>query len=319
VASANGCVIFDLHGICSSDDSITAFSDVMTRLLLSSSCIKLFYGFEQDMEKLRSSWPCVAAFGIGARRCLELNHLASAIRADMRNKSLSDVCLAFLGQSLDKSQRLSNWAARPLSSPQIMYAAIDVYAPLLVFNRLGLNSCVSDEGSTSPDNLKSFDSLFFDVQAVETPQNGSKMLPCVSNSTKVPADVADSVSAKTLPVIDEICFTVLAHQDTVHSSDPVSSAPESTPTERRDDALPSPNPPLSLNCLGTQDVITALGKCGEGLAFELIHLPAEVEGCGRGTESKFEAFDRIQSHADAVGMARCQVYVAFDKDLILSV
>ncbi len=315
MASANGCAIFDLHGICSSDGSIAAFSDVMTRLLLSQSCIKLFYGFEQDIEKLRSSWPCVAAFGIGARRCLELNHLASAIRADMRNKSLSDVCLAFLGQPLDKSQRLSNWAARPLSSPQIMYAAIDVYAPLLVFNRLGMSSCESDEGSTSSDTVKCLDSLFFDVQA-ETPQNSSKILPCVSNSTKMPADVADSVSAETLAVIDENYFTMLAHQDTVHSSDPVPSTHESTPIEPRDDDVPTPNPPLSLHCLGTQDVITALGKCGEGLIFELINLPAEVEGSGRETETKFEAFDRIQSHADAVGMARCQVNVALVIDSI---
>ena len=48
--------------------------------------------------------------------------------------SLSDCCYIFLGQKLNKNHRLSNWAERPLNNDQIMYAALDAYALVSIYN-----------------------------------------------------------------------------------------------------------------------------------------------------------------------------------------
>ncbi len=48
--------------------------------------------------------------------------------------SLSDCCYIFLGQKLNKNHRLSNWAERPLNNDQILYAALDAYALVNIYN-----------------------------------------------------------------------------------------------------------------------------------------------------------------------------------------
>jgi hypothetical protein len=307
VASVNGCIIFDLPGICRSSSSIAAFSSLMTRLLLSSSCTKLFYGCEQDMQKLRSSWPDVEAFSIGAHRCLELNHLASAVRANLRNKSLSDVCLDFLGQSLDKKQRLSNWALRPLATHQIVYAAIDVYAPLLVFDRIIKNIFEPVGNAVSSVTAERFESLFFDLQSVATGiDHDENMFSCATNSSTTKQEQHQP----SMEVNDAIqCVKTLKEDIFIACcSDPV-ELPDESPESRV--ASPSQESQslanlMPLSSLGSQRIIATLDKCGDDMVFELLNIP-HVAGCGCENDSKFEFFDKTQLLADALGMKRCQV------------
>ena len=50
----------------------------------------------------------------------------------------SNLVQRVLGQPLDKSEQVSDWAQRPLSQSQLYYAALDAYAALQVTLDLAL-------------------------------------------------------------------------------------------------------------------------------------------------------------------------------------
>jgi hypothetical protein len=321
VASSLGCVIFDLNEICSSSSSVNAFSDLMTRIMV-SSCAKLFYGCDQDMHKLRWSWPEVKAFGIRARRCLELNELAAAVHADLRNKSLNDVCEMFLGQPLNKQQRLSNWALRPLTLEQVSYAALDVYAPILIFERLctgrhGSKACVGVPLAAAAGG-EWFDSFCFDLPAANVvPVDRGTLVPDVSNVPQSPLHEAALLSTSA-------AHTLMADGSHVDDYDRAEKPLESAAANVSDsaiDIISASEPQESSDvpvCLGTCEVIAALEKCKRvGLAYELTNVPVDASGSGLGSASKFEVFDRIQMHADTVGMTRHQVGLTLLRVILL--
>ncbi len=313
VGSSLGCVIFDLNTICSNSSSTNAFSDLMTRIMVSSAA-KLFYGCDQDMHKLRSSWPEVEAFGIRARRCLELNQLAAAVHADLRNKSLNDVCLMFLGKPLNKQQRLSNWALRPLTFEQVSYAALDVYAPILIFESL----CSGRHGSCNAAAAGGewFESFCFDLPAAHilALDRGIVSVPDASNVLQTPLHAAALLSPSSAVV--DATHALMTNGSHVDGCDLAEKPIESAAAKLSDtsiDVISASEPQETSHfpiCLGTCEVIAALEKCKRaGLAYELTNVPVDASDSGLGSASKFEVFDRIQMHADVVGMTRQQVIV----------
>jgi hypothetical protein len=313
VASFNGCVIFDLDAICSGGGSINAFSSMMTRLLLSPYCTKIFYGCDQDMHKLRSSWPAVKAFQVGALHCIELNQLAATVRAELRNKSLNDVCLAFLGQSLNKQQRLSNWALRPLTSEQVSYAALDVYAPILIFQNIIRSHSDSKSCAAAAAGYEWLESIYFDSPAIHDSED--RGLVTTSMPDDLHASTEESVLRNAAAVCSEaIQISMACGFDAANFSDAAAMPPEPAADNRSDlrvdsfhlsGPLESSDPIISL---GTVDVVAALDNCKQlGMAYELVHVPRDVEGDSMVAASKFAVFDRIQLHADSLGMTRHQV------------
>jgi hypothetical protein len=316
VATSIGCVIFDLNGICCNNISAKAFSDMITRLLLSPICTKLFYGCDQDMKKLHSSWPGVDAFRVGACRCLELNQLAAAVRVDLRNKSLSDVCFAILGQPLNKKQRLSNWALCPLTSEQIAYAVLDVYAPILIFETLRKSRHDSNAVLTAASGCEWYESLCFDLPAANILVLEDVPMPCLPSIVQAPTDT-DLVLETTAAVTDAICIPS-------HASLHLASIPEADALPLESAAVNSSNvgfdimnphetlePTDSVICLGRSEVIAALENSKKAdFTYELTSVPNDVVGDIWGAASKFEVFDKIQLHADVVGMTRQQVIAA---------
>jgi hypothetical protein len=306
VASANGCVIFDLHGICSCAISIDAFSDLMERLLLSSSCTKIFYGCVQDMKKLRSSWPFVSAFSVGVRRCLELNHLAAAVYTGVRDKSLSDVCLAVLGQSLDKTHRMSNWAQKPLTPEQIAYAALDVYAPIMIYERLYKGSN-DHEAAAAAGSRVWFEKFCFDLPAAIIATDDSQVMCTNSRASQRFLDKASAVCLAAGAAQVRVRLPLSSCPNDSDEHDPAEVAFESPADSKVTSitCLPSPRPKTP-SCLGTSEVLAVLESGRGGGAYEIIHFSRDDWGSGC-VESKFEVFDRRQAHADAVGMTRRQV------------
>jgi hypothetical protein len=50
--------------------------------------------------------------------------------------SLTKACHEFIGRKLNKFQQLSNWKSRPLSSDQILYAALDAHCLIAIYAAL---------------------------------------------------------------------------------------------------------------------------------------------------------------------------------------
>ena len=311
VGSSLGCVIFDLNAICSNSGSTNAFNDLMTRIMVSSAA-KLFYGCDQDMHKLRSSWPEVEAFGIKARRCLELNLLAAAVHADLRNKSLNDVCLMFLGQPLNKQQRLSNWALRPLTFEQVSYAALDVYAPILIFESLRSGRHGSKACAAAAAGGEWFESFCFDLSAANILPLDRGIVPDASNVSQSPLHAAALLSTSA-DVVDA-AHALMTNGSHVDGYDRAEVPLESAAAKLSDTSIDIISASEAQEtshlhiCLGTCEVVAALEKCKRvELEYELTNVRVDASDSGSGSASKFEVFDRIQMHADMVGMTRQQV------------
>jgi hypothetical protein len=299
VGCVNGCVVFDLLAVCSSDASTLAFSDLLLRLF-SSNCTKVFYGYHQDMLKLRCSWPAVSAFTANMTRCLELNQLAAAVRSDMRNKSLSDVCSCFLGQSLDKNQRLSNWMLRPLAPEQVAYAALDVYAPILLLDHLRA-SC----HSADTPHGEWFESLYFNLCSADY-----KVSPMNAEPQRIPVEVCESAHNCLNDCSDsaDICSPLALPVECIDQAEAPHPASEEAANSRAGEVGAQGSVSASCDGRGMMDVAAVLDQHGLKASCEFLRISSDDSTCGQMVSSKFEVFDRIQMHAEAVGMTRRQVF-----------
>ena len=54
-------------------------------------------------------------------------------------QSLSKTCSVYMGRPLDKLEQISSWNARPLSSSQLNYAALDAHCCLGILSNLSLH------------------------------------------------------------------------------------------------------------------------------------------------------------------------------------
>ena len=78
------------------------------------------FGLHDDIRKLRSSHAALSACVRAAPVC-ELSESWRALRGGGKAQSpgLSHLATELLGLPLDKSMRLTNWARRPLTRPQV--------------------------------------------------------------------------------------------------------------------------------------------------------------------------------------------------------
>jgi ribonuclease D len=88
-------------------------------LLENGSIHKVFHHALFDLSFLRSQWE----YQVNPVFCTKV---AARIAGISRNPTLADLVATLLGVTLDKTERLSDWAARPLTGRQIDYAASDV-------------------------------------------------------------------------------------------------------------------------------------------------------------------------------------------------
>lgn len=105
---------------------------VIGRLLESASIRKIGFGLRGDLSHI---WQ---RFGIRPNAILDLDQ--SFKKLGYRNPIGAKSAIAILFQRrLQKSKRVTttNWASRKLSDEQLIYAANDAYAALLVFHALG--------------------------------------------------------------------------------------------------------------------------------------------------------------------------------------
>ncbi len=103
--------------------------EVLKAVLESSSILKVGFGLQDDVKRLR------AKLGIDAANVLDLS---TALRKGERNTLGAKTAVArFFGQKLQKSKKITttNWALPRLSEKQILYAADDAHVALRIYRR----------------------------------------------------------------------------------------------------------------------------------------------------------------------------------------
>ncbi|XP_043914115.1 exonuclease mut-7 homolog [Protopterus annectens] len=139
------------------------FSSFIQTLFTDSSITKLGYGMSGDLRSLATTYPVFASVMQHMQGLVELLSVHQQLQKRHSNNSVTgsrvvDVLSAtascqgrvvrqpekglsllvqhVMGKPLNKTEQLSNWEKRPLRKAQIVYAAIDAYCLLDVYNTL---------------------------------------------------------------------------------------------------------------------------------------------------------------------------------------
>jgi hypothetical protein len=136
IATKQAVILVDIPALSKTEEGANALEKTVGRLFESSSTV---VGFQcrQDLSQLRRS-PCIREkhwFG-GRHSVVELNHVVTKRKASLAQLGLSRCCEHFLGKALDKSEQCSLWTLRPLTEQQRVYAALDAWVCVAIYEKL---------------------------------------------------------------------------------------------------------------------------------------------------------------------------------------
>ncbi|MCO5550496.1 hypothetical protein L7F22_003983 [Adiantum nelumboides] len=126
VASSDLVLVLDLISLLKNCQS--SLNTFIGYLFHAPDILKLGYAVHNDLERLSRSFVEIDAF----RLCESVLDLQTAFGRQFKG-GLSGLAKVFLGSSLNKQTRMSDWEMRPLSKKQLHYAALDAAVLLPIF------------------------------------------------------------------------------------------------------------------------------------------------------------------------------------------
>eukprot|EP01041_Mallomonas_annulata_P008730 gene8730-18043_t len=130
----------DLIELMTDEVIVNRFNNIISNLFLNKDVTKIGQGLINDFREAYQSYPKCSAFS-KVNSILDTNkiykHLQPNIDYDISLKNLTRI---FLNCNLVKSQQMSNWAKRPLSTAQLYYAACDSLVLLRLYDAINTNT-----------------------------------------------------------------------------------------------------------------------------------------------------------------------------------
>ena len=123
LATMDKCFLFRLNRI--------QYPDVLDDIICNDEVMKVGLSLRDDFAALRQRSDCSP---------LNFVDLQSFVKDyDIKDMSLQKIYAILFNKKIAKNQRLSNWEAKVLKDSQKMYAAIDAWASLRIYNYLNRN------------------------------------------------------------------------------------------------------------------------------------------------------------------------------------
>lgn len=123
LATMDKCFLFRLNRI--------QYPDVLDDIICNDEVMKVGLSLRDDFAALRQRSDCSP---------LNFVDLQSFVKDyDIKDMSLQKIYAILFNKKIAKNQRLSNWEAKVLKDSQKMYAAIDAWASLRIYNYLNKN------------------------------------------------------------------------------------------------------------------------------------------------------------------------------------
>jgi hypothetical protein len=142
VATSEWCCIFDVHVLL--DKPLQPMWKQLFQIIFHPKIVRVGFAFESDFMYIAKAFPELKQFLLEKNvLCLQkLIHSINTTFVDVANEvfllgkpatiSLSNVAKSVLGISTEKELQQSDWAKRPLTEDQIIYAATDAIAVILI-------------------------------------------------------------------------------------------------------------------------------------------------------------------------------------------
>ncbi len=136
IATITQVLLLDMIALTSTKEGMDALQQTVGNLFstLDNNVTIIGFSCRQDLQKLRQHLTTIPS---NSDNILDLKVLVSKEEPSLKELGLSKVCHHYLGKPLDKSEQCSNWSSnRPLSISQRVYAALDAYVCVAIYQKL---------------------------------------------------------------------------------------------------------------------------------------------------------------------------------------
>jgi hypothetical protein len=137
LANAKQVLLLDIPALSATEEGTSALEDTVGTLLDCAKSVVVGFACRQDLSRLRGS-PCAKTehWLCGTRAVVDAQKLVAGDEPKLKHLGLARVCHHYFGKPLDKSEQCSMWSTRPLSKNQRVYAALDAWACVGVYEKL---------------------------------------------------------------------------------------------------------------------------------------------------------------------------------------
>jgi hypothetical protein len=130
-------ILIDIPALMESEQGCDALDLVGKLFQETHSIVMVGFSCSEDISRLKAS------VGVRAKPWLtsttavvDLKPLITLDEPSLKHAGLSKICSIYLGKPLDKSEQCSLWARRPLTILQRVYAVLDAWAVVAIWNRI---------------------------------------------------------------------------------------------------------------------------------------------------------------------------------------
>jgi 3'-5' exonuclease len=136
IAKLDKVLLIDVPALFATSDGIAALKETVGFLFADSKATLIGFSCSQDLSRLKQVHSDPSTQWIySTEAVVDLQRIVESANPSLKSLGLSRVCEATFGKALDKTEQCSQWSKRPLFEKQRIYAAMDAWACVALYDR----------------------------------------------------------------------------------------------------------------------------------------------------------------------------------------